>query len=637
MANGIIDLRSKKAITNNSNSLDSKKNITDHTQLINRNLPDQHSISAISGLQDRLEAVGQIVNDAKQELQNTTQIIQNDINISFANMQAALQDDVEQVKEDTVTRLADFRETVINPSLKNLAARLEAANSQTNSNLTELDTCLTSRINNNLLAIENHKQTVTQDLTELSDILTATFNTKVLELTTQDSNNKADLENKIDQTAVELTDKLDDLDEQLTQLVAEEVADLTTQTDQLSQKTEQGISELSTNLTNLADQVDKNISALNTQVTADLTTLDQKIDTSISNLNTQVDTNISNLNTQVTADLATLGQKIDTGLQDLSDDIGTVDSALNDLNSEVDTIKDTLGLSSAGSDNSSETSLLDRVTQLETVIGGNDEGEGSAESSLVDRIAKLESFIGGEGEEDGLDIRLSNLTAYINTLHPITLKVVSGGSAIKHFTDTTPIDIIWQTNRGIGEGSKIYLNNVEVTNMNPTDRVTATSVTYQDTWSPEFTDLPTIPISYTPTIEVKDSEEKLITSTTLNYTYTHYVYCGIVAESLGEFTAQTVTEKFQTDASRFLQTTGNLSNKTYIAPNEGGYLYYLVPLTFIQGKPITVDFDIGRLTLEEPSKTITLSVANTNVEYAVYQVTDTLQTGDIAAAISVQN
>jgi DNA anti-recombination protein RmuC len=145
MANGIIDLRSKKATTNNSNSLGSK-NITDHTQLINRNLPDQHPISAISGLQDCLAAVDQVVNDAKQELQNTTQTIQNDINISFANMQAALQDDVEQVKEDAATRLADLHANVINPSLKNLAARLEAANSQTNSNLTELTTTFNTKV-----------------------------------------------------------------------------------------------------------------------------------------------------------------------------------------------------------------------------------------------------------------------------------------------------------------------------------------------------------------------------------------------------------------------------------------------------------------------------------------------------------
>ena len=157
MANGIINMSSKKSVI-------------DHTRLINRNLPNQHPISAISGLQSHLDNNTKQINikldKATQELKNTAKSIQNNLTDRLSDLQTTVDVTVDQLSSEIDNQQAQIR--TLNGNISEVQTNLKTDLSQLEHQLsTNLDT-LSQKTTEDLLEVNTN-------LEDLAQTIDATF------------------------------------------------------------------------------------------------------------------------------------------------------------------------------------------------------------------------------------------------------------------------------------------------------------------------------------------------------------------------------------------------------------------------------------------------------------------------------
>lgn len=589
MASGKIETLSKRVTVNG---------IIDHAKLINKHLDNQHPISAISGLQEELnklksgttqqvEDLNTVVEQARLDLQKTAVAIQKEsaTKVELNNAETSLKAELNEV------------ETEIKGTLKDTEAELKE-------DLKEVQTSLKSDIT----SLDGEFSEKLESLKELSD---NKYSTKAEFVTLSDR----------------LTSVLLEVDEDMADLQR-------TTTDQMTD--------------------------LQEATTEQITTLKETNDLKFSDLQKELDNRFEEVGTKITMD-------IQPKLDNLAIDISTVETNLSNTSNiyhtktaeapavPLDEVLTELYQGSGNAKNITYTSGEDEKP-LNEVIDELYQGSGSAENisytkdkTVQAAISDLETNLGAAADEADkqfkeIDDRLTTVLEYINTLHPLTITISKGSSTTKHFSDSGNISVEWKTNRGIGESTMVFSDALGSETCSPknTPSSPAEAVTYTHTWSPYNNIKDTLTqASASGKVEAQAtiSIAGLNIEKSISCTYTHYVYCGMLNKPFGEIPnlSQSITASLNTIATRFLQATSSLSNKTYKATTGGGYLYYVAPISYVAGKTLVVDFGIGKTYLNTYNTTTTLKFGDLNVEYAVYQITNDLQNGDVTAAISVQN
>lgn len=143
MANGIINMSPKKSVI-------------DHTQLINRNLPNQHPISAISGLQSHLDNNAKLINikldSATQELKNTATSIQNSLTDHFSDLRATVDIAVDQMYSTIDNQQAQLQ--TLSGNISEVQTELKADLDQLQSEV-DIQFNLSTQVNNDIQNIKN--------------------------------------------------------------------------------------------------------------------------------------------------------------------------------------------------------------------------------------------------------------------------------------------------------------------------------------------------------------------------------------------------------------------------------------------------------------------------------------------------
>lgn len=456
------------------------------------------------------------------------------------------------------------------------------------------------------------------------------------------------VENLITETKNSLTGELNDLDTKFTRNLDnfEKLAEnkYSTKADHLA---------LSNTLTTVLLEVDEDMTELQETTASQIAAFKDENNNKFSDLQEELDNRFEEVGTKITTDIQ---PKLDT----LATNISTVETNLSNTSNiyhtktaeapavPLDEVLTELYQGSGNAKNITYTSGEDEKP-LNEVIDELYQGSGSAanisytkDKTVHAAISDLETGLGAAAEE--ADKQFKTILEYINTLHPLTITISKGSSTTKHFSDSGNISVEWKTNRGIGENTMVFSDTIGSTICTPKNIPTssAETVTYAHTWSPYNAIKDTLAqasASDRADVQATISIPDLNIEKSISCTYTHYVYCGMLNKPFEDISnlSQSIIDSLSTAANRFLQTTNSLSNKTYKATSGGGYLYYAAPVSYVTGKTLVVDFGIGKTYLDKYSTVVTLQFGGINVDYAVYQITNDLQNGDITAAISVQN
>lgn len=263
MASGVLNTTSKRVTVNG---------IIDHTTLINKNIPNQHPISAISGLQEKLdllksgtaqqvEDLNAVVEQARLDLQKTAVAIQKEsaTKVELNNAETGLKTELNEVE-------AEIKDT-----LKDTEAGLKE-------DLREVQTSL----ENEITSLDNEFSEKLEFIKELSD---NKYSTKAEFVTLSSTLSSALL--KVDE---DMTDLQKTTADQLTELQR-------TTTDQMADLQEEATSQLialreenNTKFSELQEELDNRFEEVGTKITTDI---QPKLDNLATNIST-VETNLSN-------------------------------------------------------------------------------------------------------------------------------------------------------------------------------------------------------------------------------------------------------------------------------------------------------------------------------------------------------
>jgi chromosome segregation ATPase len=382
MASGVIDINSKKVTVNG---------VIDHTRLVNRNLPNQHTISAISGLQDELDAqarkLDSELNKTKQELQATDQQIQStfttkqehielaekvtDLQDEATKAHSRLQDRLEMVEakiansvesdiegldadltevasrvtslEEEATQLAsdlEVAERALNTLDSKIDAQIGTVKTETAAALSNLHTNLGS-LDEDLSSFEaqvNEQFTelavsVGEEIDELHGLLQKDIEANSTKITELDSR-LVSLSGRTD-TVISRVDSLDEQAETINtnlETVKNDLQDTAADFDQRLTALDTGLESLNTTVADNFEIQTQNLTTLETQLRNSLDTKASELNGSIA----EIATGLTSLSSAVTSHVNTFGDHVNTTAQTLYD----LDDRVDNLGISLDSLSD---------------------------------------------------------------------------------------------------------------------------------------------------------------------------------------------------------------------------------------------------------------------------------------------------------
>lgn len=420
MASGVFDTSSNRVTING---------IIDHTRLINRNLANQHPISAISGLQEELDilkantnqqvlALEDIVKQAKKELQDTS----FEIRENYAS-QKGLEEAVDQLeiniaakystKSDYLALYSDFLkvqsevEDDIEKAIKDLKEALEREDSDLSKAIEDLEEALTTAESTLQGAIAAVQVNLNNTKAELQAVINA---------------NKADAEDKVSELNLALEEVIS----------AYQAADNSLE-ERLTIKIEDADATLDDKIKTVQDNLDRAIAALKGEDTGTgeggavdtIASLKEALNTAIIDLRTADQENKAELEGKIT-DAQTLLQvaidnvqtNLDNGRAELDKAIADLDAAMKkgdaDLSAEIANLNTALtnakvALEQADTDNKAE--LVKKIEDADKAL---DEAIKAVQKNLDDAKVELSNaaniyYIKNEDEQKSLDAVLDEL------------------------------------------------------------------------------------------------------------------------------------------------------------------------------------------------------------------------------------
>lgn len=237
-----------------------------HNYLINRDLPDQHPIGAITGLEDNLGELSDRIDDNKTNIENI------------------------------VDRVTTNEQNIVTLD-KNKAERSELATEITNRENADKD--LSDKID----TIEDD---LTEDIDSLTNVVDDNYNT---------------LNNKIDTETNERTQAISDLNTGL----SEEIQRAKTREDEIDDK----LDGINVNITKQIDDLEKDVNDKYNELVRDIDDLTDVVEEDFSSLNTKIDTSVSTLNQRITNVADELGQSIEENVVALQNEDTALQNQIN--------------------------------------------------------------------------------------------------------------------------------------------------------------------------------------------------------------------------------------------------------------------------------------------------------------------
>lgn len=630
MASGVFDTSSNRVTING---------IIDHARLINRNLANQHPISAISGLQEELDilkantnqqvlALEDIVKQAKKELQDTS----FEIRENYAS-QKGLEDAVDQLeiniaakystKSDYLALYSDFLkvqsevEDDIEKAIKDLKEALEQEDSDLSKAIEDLEEALTTAESTLQGAIAAVQVNLNNTKAELQAVINA---------------NKADVEDKVSELNLVLEEVIS----------AYQAADNSLE-ERLTIKIEDADATLDDKIKTVQDNLDRAIAALKGEDTGTgeggavdtIASLKEALNTAIADLRTADQENKAELNTALINAKTTLEQADIGNKAELVKKIEDADKALDEA---IKVVQNNLKDAKAELSNAANIYYIKNEAEqksLDAVLDELYQGSGDAENITYDENKNVYEAIRDVEKDLAIAVSTANsfktetatsisaLRELIDKFHPMQLGSLSvkakDGSAIPTTVEIgyviPDLKVSAVSNKPINEIGRIVVekqtfNNIKLTSQGDIPSITYTSadISFADDNRITLSENKNYSISFEANTQIDSQAAANWISKTYTIRATYPVFYGSGSNDITEFNS--LTKKLSTTKA-----IGNV--EVTVGNNE--YFYFALPHSY--GTPL---FKVGGFEGGVSKLATSLSYAcnNVAVDYDVYRSTN---------------